>query len=31
VVTLIGSLGRVGETYLAEVGKLLQTFFTAQD
>ena len=31
VVTLIGSLGRVGETYIAEVGKLLQTFFTAQD
>ena len=31
VVTLLGSLGRVGETYIAEVGKLLQTFFTAQD
>jgi rhodanese-related sulfurtransferase/DNA-binding transcriptional ArsR family regulator len=31
VVTLIGSLGRVGETYIAEVDKLLQTFFTAQD
>ena len=31
VVTLIGSLGRVGETYIAEVGKLLQTFFTTQD
>lgn len=31
VVTLIGSLGRVGETYIAEVGKLIQNFFTAQD
>jgi len=31
VVTLISSLGRVGETYIAEVDKLLQTFFTAHD
>ena len=31
VVTLIGSLGRVGETYIAEVGKLIQNFFTTQD
>ena len=31
VVTLIGSLGRVGETYIEEVGKLIQNFFTAQD
>jgi rhodanese-related sulfurtransferase/DNA-binding transcriptional ArsR family regulator len=31
VVTLIGSLGRVGKTYIAEVDKLLQTFFTTQD
>jgi rhodanese-related sulfurtransferase/DNA-binding transcriptional ArsR family regulator len=31
VVTLIGSLGRVGETYIADVGKLIQNFFTAQD
>lgn len=31
VVALIGSLGRVGKTYIAEVDKLLQTFFTTQD
>ena len=31
VVTLIGSLGRVGETHIAEVGKLIQNFFTVQD
>jgi rhodanese-related sulfurtransferase/biotin operon repressor len=31
VVSLLGTLGRVGHTYIAEVDRLVRAFFTAQD